>query len=123
MRLRRQVIGALNLFGAPPGLGLADTQVAQALADVATIGLLQHRAQRRAESVVTQLQTALNSRVLIEQAKGVLAERLDIDMNSAFSVLRDHARSTNRHLSDTAQAVIEGTADFGAMERPAGGRL
>jgi GAF domain-containing protein len=78
MRLRQKTIGALNLFSAAPGLTSADVQIAQALADVATIGLLQHRAQHEADTVVTQLQTALNSRVLIEQAKGILAERFGL---------------------------------------------
>ena len=111
MRLRRDVIGALNLFSAPPGLDAAGTQVAQALADVATIGLLQHRAQRRADDVAAQLQTALNSRVRIEQAKGVLAERLDVDMDEAFGILRGYARAHRRPLSDLAQAVVSGAVD------------
>jgi hypothetical protein len=111
MRLRREVIGALNLFSDPPGLDASDTQIAQALADVATIGLLQHRAQRRADDVAVQLQTALNSRVRIEQAKGVLAERLNVDMDEAFSILRGHARSQRRHLSELAQAVVNGGVD------------
>lgn len=117
MRLRREVIGALNLFGPPPGVGAGNTQIAQAMADVATIGLLQHRAQRHADTVVTQLQTALNSRVLIEQAKGVLAERLDVDMDEAFNLLRRHARTHHRHLSDLAQAVVTGSEDLGLLGR------
>ena len=67
------------------------SQVAQALADVATIGILQHRAQHQSDTVVTQLQTALNSRVLIEQAKGIMAERLRMTMDEAFTALRGHA--------------------------------
>ena len=114
MRLRQHTIGALNLFSAAPGLTGADTQVAQALADVATIGLLQQRAQREADTVVTQLQTALNSRVLIEQAKGILAERLALPMDEAFSTLRRHARAGHRHLSELAHAVVNGTEDVTA---------
>jgi GAF domain-containing protein len=114
MRLRQHTIGALNLFSAAPGLTRADTQIAQALADVATIGLLQQRAHREADTVVTQLQTALNSRVLIEQAKGILAERLDLPMDEAFSTLRRHARAHHRHLSELAHAVVTGTEDVGA---------
>lgn len=117
MRLRREVIGALNLFGPAPGVAAGDAQIAQAMADVATIGLLQHRAQRQADTVVTQLQTALNSRVLIEQAKGVLAERLGVDMDEAFSLLRRHARGHHRHLSDLAQSVVTGREDLGAFEQ------
>jgi GAF domain-containing protein len=79
MRLRDQVIGALNLFRADPGtFDQAEVRVGQALADVATIGLLHERNVRRSETVAEQLQAALNSRVVIEQAKGKLAERLGI---------------------------------------------
>jgi hypothetical protein len=93
MRLRDQVIGALNLFQATPGgLGHEDVRVGQALADVATIGLLQQRGTRRSETLNEQLQGALNSRVAIEQAKGKLAERLGLDMDQAFTTLRAYAR-------------------------------
>jgi GAF domain-containing protein len=114
MRLREQVIGAMNLFSPAPGLPLADILIAQALADVATIGVLQHRAHLKADTVVVQLQTALNSRVLIEQAKGVLAERLGIDMDQAFITLRGHARANHRKLSELARAVVVGTEDVSA---------
>jgi transcriptional regulator with GAF, ATPase, and Fis domain len=110
MRLRDQVIGALNLFRARPGpFDPADVRVGQALADVATISLLHERGMRRSDTLNEQLQTALNSRVIIEQAKGKLAERLHLDMDQAFSLLRDHARSRNLRLSDLAQAVIDGS--------------
>jgi GAF domain-containing protein len=114
MRLRDQVIGALNLFRAEPGpFDPADLRIAQALADVATIGLLHERHVRRREAVSEQLQAALNSRVVIEQAKGKLAERLGIDMDRAFRMLRDYARNTNQHLTDIARDfVTAGTADF-----------
>jgi len=82
MRLREQVIGALNLFRARPGpFDPADVRVGQALADVATISLLHERGMRRSDALNEQLQAALNSRVLIEQAKGKLAERLGLDMD------------------------------------------
>jgi AmiR/NasT family two-component response regulator len=110
MRLREQLIGALNLFRAAPGtFDLADVRVGQALADVATVSLLHERNMRRSDTLNEQLQTALNSRVVIEQAKGKLAERLGLDMDQAFSVLRDHARSRNRRLSDLARAIVDGT--------------
>ena len=76
---------------------------------MATIGLLQQRAIHRRDALTEQLQTALNSRVLIEQAKGVLAERLQLDMAEAFALLRHGARSHNRRLSDLAQAIVDGT--------------
>jgi GAF domain-containing protein len=114
MRLRDQVIGALNLFCAQAGpLGQDDLRIGQALADVATIGLLQERNVRRVETLAEQLQAALNSRVVIEQAKGRLAERLDLDMDQAFALLRGHARNTNQRLTDVARHVIDSpTADF-----------
>ena len=114
MRLRDQVIGALNLFRAEPGpIDPADLRIGQALADVATIGLLHERNVRRREAVAEQLQAALNSRVVIEQAKGKLAERLSVDMDRAFNMLRDYARNTNQHLTDVARTLVEGdSADF-----------
>ncbi len=114
MRLRDQVIGALNLFsGGTPALGPADLRIGQALADVATIGLLQERNVRRAETLAEQLQAALNSRVVIEQAKGRLAERLGLDMGQAFTLLRDHARNSNQRLTDVARHIIDSpTATF-----------
>ena len=97
MRLRDQVIGALNLFRAAPGaLDPADIRVGQALADVATISLLHERSMRHSDTLNEQLQTALNSRVIIEQAKGKLAERLGLDMDHAFALLRDRAASPER---------------------------
>jgi GAF domain-containing protein len=114
MRLRDQVIGALNLFRAEPGsFEAADLRIAQALADVATIGLLHERNVRRRETVAEQLQAALNSRVVIEQAKGKLAERYGTDMDRAFAMLRDYARNANLHLTDVARDFVTGgTADF-----------
>ena len=110
MRLREQVVGALNLFRADAGaLAAADIRVGQALADVATISLLHERSMRHSDTLNEQLQSALNSRVVIEQAKGKLAERLGVDMDQAFTLLRDRARTGNRRLSDLARAFVDGT--------------
>jgi transcriptional regulator with GAF, ATPase, and Fis domain len=110
MRLRTEVIGALNLFDTVPGtLDEDKVRIGQALADVATIGLLQQRAIHRRDVVTEQLQNALNSRVLIEQAKGLLAERLHLSVAEAFALLRDAARGSNRRLSDLAQAIVDGS--------------
>src|SRR5580692_374968 len=110
MRLREQVIGALNLFRADAGaLAPADIRIGQALADVATISLLHERSMRHSDTLNEQLQTALNSRVISEQAKGKLAERLGVDMDQAFSLLRDRARVSNRRLSDLARDFVDGT--------------
>jgi hypothetical protein len=110
LRLRRETIGALNLFGHEPGpLPDQDLLVARALADTATIGILQERAIRRGEVLTEQLETALNSRIIIEQAKGVLAQAAHLDMDQAFQTLRHYARNHSRRLSDTAHHLVTGT--------------
>jgi GAF domain-containing protein len=110
MRLRADTIGALNLFHEVAG-GVSDEslRLAQALADVATIAILQQRAIQSSAEVSQQLQAALSSRVVIEQAKGLLAGRLDIDVAAAFELLRGHARSTSQRLSVLAEGVVTGT--------------
>jgi GAF domain-containing protein len=107
LRFRAQVIGALNLFRPQPGL-LDDRDLAgaQAMADIATISILQERTLREARVLAEQLQRALNSRVVIEQAKGVLAERAKINLDEAFTLLRTYARTQNRRLHDVSTAVI-----------------
>ena len=110
IRLRTEIIGALNLFDTNPGaLDEGKLRIGQALADVATIGLLQQRAIHRRDTLTEQLQTALNSRILIEQAKGVLAARLHVDVADAFALLRSGARSRSRRLSELAQAIVDGS--------------
>jgi transcriptional regulator with GAF, ATPase, and Fis domain len=110
MRLRSEVIGALTLFNERVGRLADDTlRLGQALADVATIGLLQARAINEREILAQHLQTALNSRVIIEQAKGVIAERRRLDMDQSFLLLRSAARRTNRRLSELSRAIVEGT--------------
>jgi AmiR/NasT family two-component response regulator len=84
-------------------------RVARSLVDVATIGLLQERALRHQEILTEQLQTALNSRVIIEQAKGVLAERYGLDPEQAFTVLRNYARNHNHPLTKLARDLVTGT--------------
>lgn len=112
MRLRGEVIGALNLFCTDEiTLGERDLAIGQALCDVATISLLQERTVRQGQVLAEQLQSALNSRIVIEQAKGVLAERAKIDVDTAFRRMRTHARSTNQQLVGVATAVIEGSVD------------
>ncbi|MDX6231645.1 MAG: hypothetical protein QOH68_596 [Nocardioidaceae bacterium] len=116
MRLRNDVIGAINLFGSTRDSLSADAvAVGQAMADVATIGLLQERSVLQKEVLVEQLQTALNSRVLIEQAKGVLSERARMPVDEAFTFMRAHARRQGTTLTKVATDIVNGslkTADL-----------
>ncbi len=106
MRLRGQTIGALSMFRVDEGPMLeTDLVAAQALADVATIAILQQRAVSDAQALNEQLTQALNSRIVIEQAKGVVAERAEVDMEQAFARLRRHARNHNLRLAEVANAV------------------
>jgi GAF domain-containing protein len=108
LRLRGEAIGTMNLFHRQPGaLPAADLALGQALADVATIGILSERAIRRSEVLTEQLQAALNSRVIIEQAKGVLAHHGNLRMDAAFDRLRRYARTHNARLSEVARQVVE----------------
>ncbi len=108
MRLRDERLGALNLF-ANETAGLVDTDkaIAQAMADVATIGILHERFIARSEEVTEQLQVAFNTRVVLEQAKGAVAEAARIDMDKAFGLLRGYARHHNQLLSEVARRVID----------------
>ncbi len=109
MRLRGTVIGALNMFRVGEGtMDDDDLVAAQAFADIATIAILQNRATLKAQVVKEQLSRALNSRIVIEQAKGVLAERASLDMEQAFARLRGYARNNNLRLADVANDVISG---------------
>jgi GAF domain-containing protein len=119
LRLRGSVIGALNLFHLDTGeMRQADVIAAQAFADIATIAILQHRAVLGAKLLNDQLNLALNSRVRIEQAKGVLSERASVSMQQAFAMLRSHARNNNLRLADIAQAVIDGSLSVEALGPP-----
>jgi transcriptional regulator with GAF, ATPase, and Fis domain len=109
MHLRNQTIGALSLFRTNEGaLAEADLVAAQAFADVATIAILQQRVVADAWVVNEQLHTALSTRIIIEQAKGVVAERSGLDMEQSFSRMRSYARSRGLRLADVAQAIIDG---------------
>ncbi|MFC0531792.1 ANTAR domain-containing protein [Phytohabitans kaempferiae] len=109
MRLRHDIIGVLNLFRVEAGaLPEADLRVAQAMADVSMISLLQQRAIRERQVLVEQLQETLDSRIVIEQAKGVLAERLSVEMDEAFERMRDHGRQHNLRLAQVAGEIVAG---------------
>lgn len=119
LRLRSEVIGALNLFGNDVGaLDDTDVQIVQAVADVATIGLLQERTIHRGELLTEQLQSALNSRIVIEQAKGAIAQAQRVSVDEAFARLRGYARRTSRRLSDVAYAVVTDPAALPELSTP-----
>ncbi|MCC5950014.1 MAG: GAF and ANTAR domain-containing protein [Nitriliruptoraceae bacterium] len=109
LRLRGAVLGAFNLFlNDTGGVDAAGEAVVQAMADVATIGLLQQRELDRAHTVEAQLQRALQTRIGIEQAKGIIAERMGVSMEAAFGLLRGYSRNHNRKLHDAAREIVEG---------------
>ena len=120
LRLRDEVIGALNVFRAEDTfLAEEERRVARALADVVTIALIQERAVRRAGEVTEQLQFALNSRIVIEQAKGAVARTLDVPVDEAFAILRVHARRRRMKLAELARHVV---GDRRVMEQVVGER-
>lgn len=119
LRLRDVILGALNLYstaGVP--MEEADIIVAQAFADIAALSIVQHRASEEAQRLNEQLTVALTSRIAIEQAKGVIAERATIDLAEAFARLRAYARGHNLRLTDVAHAAINGTLDPLAWAAP-----
>ena len=108
MRLRDEVIGTLNLFRrAPDGLDQPVARAARALVDVATIGILQERAVRQQELVNGQLETALGSRVIIEQAKGILMATSGCTPDEAFQLLRSQSQAENVKLHDIAAELVQ----------------
>jgi GAF domain-containing protein len=108
MKLRGRIIGTMNLFGPTVGeVDVRDAAVAQALADVATIGILQERVVREGHLIEEQLHRALDSRILIEQAKGVIANSLTLNMDDAFGLLRKYARDGNLTIRSVAQRVSD----------------
>lgn len=117
MRLRRRTLGALNLLRSHPGaLEEADIAAAQALADIATIAIIQHQIVIDAQTLNSQLNAALNSRVVIEQAKGKIAQATGSDMDHAFRQLRSHARNHNLRLADLASRIAEGTTGPASLD-------
>jgi len=121
LRIRTDVIGALNLFrGTNEPFSGAEIDLAQAMAEAAAIGLLQERALRERSLLAEQLQAALNSRVIIEQAKGMLAEYLTMPMDDAFTLLRTYARDNNRKLSELARDIADRTIPSAALPRRPG---
>ena len=119
MRLRQRTLGALNLLRVEPGsLEDADIAAAQALADIASIAIIQHQVIINAQTLNTQLSAALNSRIVIEQAKGKISQGTNTDMDQAFRQLRDHARNHNLRLADIASKIAEGTISPDSLDRP-----
>jgi GAF domain-containing protein len=117
LRLRERTVGALNLFSFERNpIDEQDVLVVQAFADLAAISVVQHRAATETQLVNEQLAQALTSRILIEQAKGVIFERAGVDMAEAFERLRKYARDHNLHLTTVAQSAIDGTLDPQAWE-------
>lgn len=120
LRIRETTIGALNLFSADPTpMSEADVLVARALADLATITVLQQRAGAETQRINEQLTHALTSRIVIEQAKGVIFARVGVEMAEAFTMLRAYSRNHNLRLTAVAQATIEGTIDPQTWQSPA----
>jgi hypothetical protein len=118
MRLRHDCIGALNLFAnRRAGLVRSDELLGQALADVATIGLLQQRFLHEHQALTEQLQTALNTRIVVEQSKGMVAEQAKIEVDAAFELLRNYARDHNLAMARVARAVIEGRLDATSLRQ------
>lgn len=117
LRLRGEVIGTMNLFGGKVGdMSPRDAAAAQALADVATIGILHERISSQSQLVAEQLRHALDSRILIEQAKGVLAQGAAMNVDESFSALRRYARDRNLTLRAVAEGVVNRTIDIRSLQ-------
>jgi len=117
MHLRSTTVGALNMFRMAPGsLRAEDVVVAQALADVATIAIIQHQVSVDAAVLNSQLSEALNSRIIIEQAKGKVSEASGLDMDRSFQRMRNHARNHNLRLTELARGIAEGTTSIVGLD-------
>ena len=124
LRLRDSTLGALNLLSVDSvPMDEADVIVAQGFADLATLSIMQHRATEEAQRLNEQLSTALNSRIVIEQAKGIISERAGIELDEAFDRLRAYCRSRNLRLTGAAQAAVDGSLDPKAWAPPIRPRL
>lgn len=121
MRLRGHTVGALNLFSVTEGaLHEDDIVVAQGLADVATIAILQYRTALNAQTLNDQLSNALNSRIIIEQAKGIISQATNCDMTEAFARLRAHSRNHNELLTEIARSIVLGTTSPRSLDPSSG---
>jgi GAF domain-containing protein len=119
LRLRDVTLGALNLFSADRApMDEADVIVARAFADLASLSIVQHQISAEAQRLNEQLSSALTSRVVIEQAKGVISERAGISLAEAFVRLRNHARNKNLRLTEVAKAAVDGALDPAAWSPP-----
>jgi len=123
LRLRDEVIGAMNVFDTSlREMTQTESNLLRAFADAATIGILQERTVRQQSDLSIQLQGALNSRIAVEQAKGIVAERLKVDMDTAFGMIRRHARSHNALLSAVADALVRGSLSTAELDSPPKGQ-
>jgi GAF domain-containing protein len=128
LRLRNQIIGTLNLFDTRIGsLSATSFRLAQALADMATITILQEQALRDSEQLADQLKEALVSRIVLEQAKGIVAERGGLTLEDAFQIIRNYGRNRNLQLRTVSEGIVGGTIDATAMlesrNKPTKGRM
>jgi GAF domain-containing protein len=122
LRLRDEVIGAMNVFDTTAReLTQTESNLLRAFADAATIGILQERMVKQQSDLSIQLQGALNSRIAVEQAKGIVAERLKVDMDTAFAMIRHHARTHNTLLSTVADALVRGSLSATELAAPSKG--
>jgi GAF domain-containing protein len=123
LRLRDEVIGAMNVFDTTiRDLTQTESNLLRAFADAATIGILQARTVKQQSDLSIQLQGALNSRIAVEQAKGIVAERLKVDMDTAFGMIRNHARTHSTLLGAIADALVRGSLSPAELAAPSKGR-
>lgn len=119
LRLRNEVIGAMNVFDTSlHEMTPTESNLLRAFADAATIGILQERTVKQQSDLSIQLQGALNSRIAVEQAKGIVAERLNVDMDAAFGMIRNYARDHGTLLSAVAEALVRGSLSAGELASP-----